>query len=682
MATPQYAVTYIRDTINLNNALKTRLKLESTPPGATILLAARNFIVDGPFALKGRNLVLLADRFDGKTGSIELAGLQLADRGPKATLICRELTGINLSSAGSPGRAGKDGARGAPGLPGKDSPFPPGPLEPLALPATAELAVSPIKKYPGGNGTPGGPGGNGENGGAGGQGGDLTIVFVANKIIGGLNSAKIAVPGGPGGPGGRGGPGGPGGPGGQGDPPGRDGPNGRDGIPGEDGFDGLPGSIQYTLVSEADYYAWLNKLTDKWANYRLRAAEYYFRACNLCDPARSTYRALADYELCAVLKLDPQNEKAKTYLSLIRNNQNIYGQSRNADVVPNFPSYEHTLTDYTPLVQGLFATATSLLAGTTTLEQMRVGVANQIPHLEVLLRSLVADYDAAQLGLKIQRDEQNTAAKRIEDIRNRIRERESELRKQDMWKEVAGLTIFAVTTAIIAIATAGAGTGPEVAFATKLLAFAPDVAALIKPAFGSIPEKDQQDLIKSAVGLKDYASRGFASTVLPFAVSFAEMIADLPDPKDDDELRKLVREAVEAAHAKLLADLRCEQAAAASHAAGLRVAQARTDIELAKTQLNGLVTDINYLELVAFNLIRNARGYMDLLTQTAFKAARAVEIYTLADMSGIVRADYGYVHPDREQDLGRGTATRCKAAGRLHRIVGQLCRHPATPLCV
>ena len=53
-------------------------------------------------------------------------------------------------------------------------------------------------------------------------------------------------------------------------------------------------------------------------------------------------------------------------------------------------------------------------------------------------------------------------------------------------------------------------------------------------------------------------------------------------------------------------------------------------------------------------MIRSAQRYMDVLIKYAFFAARALEIYTLTDMSDEIRTDYGYIHPDVEQDYADG----------------------------
>ena len=50
-----YSFVFFRDRIVLNNDLKQRMELDSTPLGSTILLAAREFVVNGPFTLDGRD---------------------------------------------------------------------------------------------------------------------------------------------------------------------------------------------------------------------------------------------------------------------------------------------------------------------------------------------------------------------------------------------------------------------------------------------------------------------------------------------------------------------------------------------------------------------------------------------------------------------------------------------------
>src|SRR6266545_1958354 len=99
-----YARTYFRDTIVLNNAIKPRLRLQGLPPG-DVLIAAREVTLDGTFDIQGHNLVILADRVDGSSGSISVGGVESA---PRLTVACRGFRGLTASAPGIPGAAGED----------------------------------------------------------------------------------------------------------------------------------------------------------------------------------------------------------------------------------------------------------------------------------------------------------------------------------------------------------------------------------------------------------------------------------------------------------------------------------------------------------------------------------------------------------------------------------------------
>ena len=159
-------------------------------------------------------------------------------------------------------------------------------------------------------------------------------------------------------------------------------------------------------------------------------------------------------------------------------------------------------------------------------------------------------------------------------------------------------------------------------------------------------------MIGKARGLKEFSAfrDDPIGTVTPLALSFAKMIKDVDEAEGDADLKKLLKELVELTHAKLTTQLRNEQANFTLQAATLRLEQALRDLELARAQLNGLVDDVSFLEQVALTLIRSAQGYMDVLIKYAFFAARSLEIYTLTDISDEIHYDYGYIHPDIEQD--------------------------------
>ena len=412
----------------------------------------------------------------------------------------------------------------------------------------------------------------------------------------------------------------------------------------------MPGSVQKSQVAEAEYFQVLQFLTDKWAAYRLRVAEYYFRAFNPSGPPTSEYLGLAFSELNAVLQLDPQNAQAAAYLNQILNNQNVLGLARDIDIIPDFPYYEQVLTDYGPLVLALFQSATNLLLGNLTLDQLRQTLTREIAHIEGLKLALEAEQAAAIRGTQIAETEKQMARTRVLNIEDRIRARRQELENRRIdWGGVLTFGVFAVGAGIIALATGGAGAG-------MLLAYLPDVMGLAGADFGPIPGKDQAEILGKARGLKDYtaAKNNLPNSVMPLAVSFAKMVKDLSEAQGDADMIQLLREATELTHAQLLAQMRNDQAGFALDAVTAHLAQAVQDLALARTQLGGLVGDIQYLEQVALTLIRSAQRYMDVLIKYAFFAARALEIYTLTDMSDEIRTDYGYIHPDIEQDYQDG----------------------------
>ena len=556
-----YSFVFFRDRIVLNNDLKQRIKLDSTPLGSQILLAAREFVVDGPFTLDGRDLVILADRFDGAQGTMALQGLIPGTAGPKVTIACRAIAGLTITSTGAEGDQGAEGGPGAEGKPGR----------PASLPFK-----------PGG---PGGPGGRGKTGGRGrigGPGGDITDRLYRRPGPGRPRRRQHPGPRRPRRPRWP-------------RRPRRSGRRGRSrrtrrsataptapkASPAPKGRTACPAPCRNPKWTKTGYFQVLQSLADQWAAYRLRVAEYYYRAFNPSGPPTSTYLDLAFAELRAVLQLDPQNVQAAAYVNQILNNQNVLGLARELDIIPDFPYYEQVLADYGPLVLSLFQSANSFLLGNLTLDQLRQTLTREIAHLEGLKLALEAEQAAAIRGKQVAETEQQFARTRVLDIQDRIQARREELENRRIdWGGVLTFGVFAVGAGIVALATGGAGAG-------MLLAYLPDFLALAGADFGPIPGKDQADILGKARGLKDYtaAKNNLPNTVMPLVVSFAKMLSDLSEAQGDAEMIQLLREATELTHAQLLAQLRNDQAGFALDAATAHLAQAVQDLELARTQL-------------------------------------------------------------------------------------------------
>jgi hypothetical protein len=673
-----YGQVYYRDRIVLNPSFLTergadnliRLGLERVPKGATLLLAAREIKVEQDFQLNDYNLVLLADRFDGSSGSIKVqttvgVGENVPGiAGPSVTIVCRQLAGLSLTSIGGKGGVGSQGAAGEPGFPGADTLLP---------------------GKPGGRGGPGGKGGTGGMGAMGGSGGELTLIYIADQVLGGFNSgASLHSLGGPGGDGGPGGPGGLGGEGGSGTPPGRRGPKGDPGDPGPTGSPGSSVAPSVAQVSEAEYWQRVvtlvplgNPEKGNWAAHRLRAGEYFFRKMGGALDSKTdgspdlTWHGLALSELNAVLQLEPANEQARLYREHLLNNQNILGLERDLDVIPDFEAYESTVARYRDSFSFLFGTAGNFLLIGQLTDQLRQDLDREVTRITGMVGALDTERQSA-VNAKTDADQHlNLANQRVSQIQRSIQERREELENKHVdWGGVVALGMFTVAVGVISFATGGAG-------AAALLPYAPDLLSLGGLAFLDPPIDERERGVLKQVpdvakklreiqpkGLKDFESwKKVGSTLAPVVISFYKIIEDLNQANGDAEMINLLKEATELTQAQLVAQFRSKQADLALQATDKKLALAKNDLRLAEEQRDRWGADQKAIDRAASSLIRYAQKHLDMLNAYAFKAARAVEIYTLRDLSDEIHYDYGYIHPDIEQDYLDGFRSRAELVG-------------------
>ena len=432
---------------------------------------------------------------------------------------------------------------------------------------------------------------------------------------------------------------------------GKDGASGPKGDPGNPGLIGTVGSFTHSQLSEKDFWPTIGTFTKDWASYRLLVGEYYYRKPDI---------RLALNEFNAVLALNPQNRQASTYRNQILNNQNIFGLARDFDIKPDFKTYEAVYKDYNNIVRSIFDGARNMLLTNISLAQVQQNLNREISHLDSMASALQTDYDQANIGVQIAQKETSLADKRLEDIKQLIQQKKAELDKAevDIFGVIIG-TVGLVVSTISAIYTGGASL---VATATHIVQIgnalsSSDLSALAAEAFK--PEGQRENLKKleeEADGLKDAIPKiqqGVAKII-----SFKKMLDELSKAHvDNEEYRKLIADSIELAHAQLLARLRETQAGFKLQAAQKRLQSAKDDKAAVEKQLNGLVTDNEYLKQTAFILVKAAQHYMNTLTKYAFLAARALEIYTLDDLSGQIRYDYGYIHPDLEKDYQEGLIT-------------------------
>jgi hypothetical protein len=172
-------------------------------------------------------------------------------------------------------------------------------------------------------------------------------------------------------------------------------------------------------------------------------------------------------------------------------------------------------------------------------------------------------------------------------------------------------------------------------------------------------------LEKQAKGLAGYVED--VTEGVKTAIDFPKALEEAWTAKTDDpEYQKLIADSLELAYQQLLAEMHQNQADYTVQTAEKRVTQAMASKENAEKQLKGLADDISSLEATSLTLISMAQQYMNVLIKYAFYCARALEIYTLKNMSAEVRFDYGYIHPDKEADYKIGLLTLAELLGLYH----------------
>ncbi|KAB8140042.1 hypothetical protein F8S13_25545 [Chloroflexia bacterium SDU3-3] len=426
------------------------------------------------------------------------------------------------------------------------------------------------------------------------------------------------------------------------------------------------------MLSELGYWgAARAKDTDgAWAGYRLRVAEYFFR----------TQDSLALQELNAVIQLSAKYPQASVYRSRLLANQNIYGLARDLDIVPDFPGYETAVNAYLPPISQIFATANNMLLSNISLDQVRQNLQREIETVKAQIIVLETERQAVIKQKTASSAELSVAKQRVSKMEALVRSRQQELENQRVdWGGLVSLGVFAVAMGVIAF-TGGAGAA-LLPMAPTLLSMAglsfidPAMASQEQGALAQVPDvgKKIKEATDGSKGLLDFDTWQQVGTALkPLVISFSKIIGDLNKANGDPELIKLLTELTNLVHAQFMAQMQDEQTTLLVQAAEQRLAQAQADLVLVNKQAEALTADQSVLDTAARTLIRLGRGFVDNLGRYMFFAARSLEIYTLADLSGEIRYDYGFIQPDLEQDYLDGFRSRADYLSRINASISAM----------
>jgi hypothetical protein len=656
-----YKYIRIRDRIVIDATL--RDKLQKIGANYPIVLVAREIVhaakVD--LVIPGGNITIIATRYDGRRQLIDVSGVAGEAGAPGR----KGKRGVAADPAiRTPGERGGPGEAGKPGRAGGSIRLIAEQLGDVVLLASGGHGGRGGAGGPGGDGGPGnkgsndfdehqgsvgGPGGPAGNGGSGGNGGTIYVRFTAAGVPGPMTLTADGGAGGKAGPTGLGGTSGFNAEPSQGarGPAGKAGANGKSGTPDIEplGRAGFRKMVEKALGKET---------TADWAAYRLAVGVYCYRRYKPGDPLRGGQLTIATAEFDAILRLVPGHAEAMRYNRQIETAQNVLGFGANFDLLPDFEVYIAEYKSDVGFVRDFYTSGIALLLAAANENTVRAQLVRDSSALNGRIVISAKDRDAAKAGAEAAVKVAEHAAKRLQDLNAQIVAASAKAPEDKISFGTIVSTVGLVATAVVAVA------GAVVTGGTSLAALVPAIAGLAVQLNGIgdhlfSATKGEIDGVKAKyaeVG-KDFdkvvtsAKAGITATV-----NFVEAIRKMSTAKSSNvEVVGLMRQGVELAYELLIANLHNQQAELTYEARVTEIAVAEDLVKLAETQSASTKLGEEVLRTSGRAAVRATQKTIDSLLTTAFKAQRAVEIYTFQDASGKVSFDSGFVHPDLEADF-------------------------------
>jgi hypothetical protein len=659
---------YVRDRIligqNLVAELKEELDVRNVTAGTPLCFLARE-IVHEPiytFALHKYPLVFVADSYDGKGGAIDTADHesvasaggnpgQSGGNGASATsitLVAQKVVNARLVATGNEGGAGGKAANGGNG---EDASF------------DKEIHQY-FDGWHGQDGAPGGKGGNGGNGGA------IALHFVTS---GGDTKVQVDAAGGSAGKGGAAGGNG---------KPGKDLVNAKGGSPGKggaagaNGKPGMHGKVTKTAMAIEDWWDLVVTLAGKsaasqWSSYRTRVGEYLFRSYvpDLGVPSRAGERrimppALAkarrELESALILRAEVNAGKfhfsisrARVLLGYLNHGWTPIGLSYQYDLRPDFDHYEDFITDYQGRRDALFQNALELLLGVKNTGDKANLASLARDHVQGLAGAAQLDVDLAESKVKLAEQLYKLAEQRRTAIKAELNN--VALARQEADGEISFGEFMAWASAVVSLAVAVVGT---------VFTSGGTLAAWLG-AFSLVLTTDDADevstwldedfeLTKEGLAMKGKLTKAIEGTAK--LVDKVEAVVALANAEGDDKFdekeRQLLIDAFNAAHEMNVRYIEHEQAVLVQASATQKEATYAADKDALDNLVAGFEKDMDAVVKVVRALLRRFHTYVDYFIGYGFRRARAYDIYKLADPleSRNFRFDYGYIHPDIEEN--------------------------------
>ncbi len=656
-----YKSIRIRDRIVID--AKLRDKLQKIGASYPIVLVAREIVhasnVD--LVIPGGNIAIIATRYDGRGQLIDVGGADGAAGAP-GRRGARGFAGD--ADISTPGSLGGPGGAGRAGLAGGSIRLIAEQLGRVALRANGGNGGRGGAGGAGGDGGPGrkgsgsfdehqgsagGAGGPAGNGGNGGNGGTIEVRFTAAGVPDAMTLTAD------GGAGGKAGPTGLGGTSGFNAEP----SHGARGAAGRAGANGKPTTPGIEPLGVAAFRKMVEKVLGKetaadWAAYRLSVGVYCYRRYKPGDQQRSGQLKMATAEFDAILRLVPGHAEAMRYNRQIEMAQNVLGFGANFDLLPDFATYIAEYKSDVSFVRDFYNSGIALLLAGANEDTVRAQLVRDGTALNGRIAISARDRDAAKAGVERAVEVAEHAAKRLQDLNAQIVAASARTPDESISFGTIVSTVGLVATAVVAVA------GAVVTGGTSLAALVPAIAGLAVQLDGigghlfsaTTGEIDDAKAKYAEVGKNFDKVVMSAKAGIMATASFVEAIKKFSTAKSSNtEIVGLMRQGVELAYELLIANLHNKQAELTYEAHVTEIAVSDELVKLVEAQSASTRLGEEILRTSGRAAVRATQSTINSLLTTAFKAQRAVEIYTFQDASGHVSFDSGFVHPDLEADF-------------------------------
>jgi hypothetical protein len=686
---PPKPFTYIRDRIKVDSHFSTEIQAEiahrDIKAGTTLCFVAREIVHFSKytFALHGYPLIFVADTYDGKGGAIDTIdhdpesvpttgapasggpGGQPGGTGGNGTsaspitLVAQKVVNARLVAKGNPGG---NGGKAANGTNGQDARFDVG-----------------IKEYF--NGLPGHDGAKGGTGGNGGNGGAIAVHFVTTPAKGALQ--LDASPGAEGKGGAQGADGKPGKNlvNAKGGKPGKGGSQGAKGTPGK------PGKITQEASEIDDWWKLVVTLAGKpaaseWSGYRTRVGEYLFRSYVPALKSRARVRlagvgllpkARREFESALILFAKANGrgrdsgslynpniassllkKRATTLLRYLNMGLTPIGISYQHDLKPNFDFYEDFITDYQDQREALFNRTLSQLLHIEDKSDKANLAENAKDLAQGMAIAATIDATIAESRVGVAEIAYDAAVQRLKAIEGLLNE--VAVDRLDADGEITFGEFVAWASAIISLAVAvvGAFFTSGGTLAAWLGAFNLVLAAKAEAAEVGTWVNDDFELTDEGKAMKGKLTEAIEGTKK--LVDKVQAVVALANAEGDDEFdekeRQLLIDAFNAAYEMNIRYIEHGQAVLAEASANQKKATYDGDAKALGKLTDDFQKDAADAIKIARILLAQFQTYVDYFIRYGFKRARAYDIFVLADPpeSPRFRFDYGYIHPDLEEN--------------------------------